>query len=233
MTARNAGMVTVADARGRASLGNGIDDFALDGEDIQLSPELEEQMAEMFKAEEMFTAKAKYKLEVLFTDERSAHRPYRGLITLWSNGGYNHGDGDEGIYLCPTKLETGRFCNTPLKLEFVSKRVAVCPSCSSAHDPKNLTGQIYAKITTQHWANLILKVFNVLGGNADILIGMYRGQLRTPAIEAVTSLGAREKDKVNAIRRDRHWVAYSLKSIIQDTANGSNLHERVRCLLEA
>lgn len=205
---------------------------SLDLDDLDLSPEQEAEVNEAFEAavgEEPL--QAKYKLELYFLEKRSVQKPFGGFLFAWTNGGFAHGGGDESVYFCPTELEPGKQCLHPIHIQFISKRFAVCESCRQAHEPKQLIGQVYAKLSFQNWATLITKYFRLLGSSADIRLGMMPGDLH--------SATKRELDKVyhgdllNEIRRNRQWVIYELDRIIRDTTAGADLERRIRVFLSA
>lgn len=218
-------------AKGESAVPAGIFDHSEGHESVVLDPDLEEALHQMYLEESLVSQHAKYKIDVLFTGERSALKPYPGIIALWTNGGSSHGGGDEVVYLCPTKLDTGHICNAPVGITFVSRRVAVCESCSQVHRPEHLTGQIFARLTNQNWSGLVLKVFNVLRANADIRIGMDKRDMRAHALAAVKQRS--QGDVVNSIRLERQWVTYPLNAIIKDVGNGSDLQTRIRAFIEA
>ena len=87
--------------------------------------------------------------------------PYLGVVCIWTNGGFSHGGGDEVVYLCSgqttNKQDEIITCGAPIDLKFVSHDVAVCAKCKSALVPKEMTGQIIAKLSGQNWAKLMTK----------------------------------------------------------------------------
>lgn len=211
--------------------GLGLFDMTQGADDVRLSPQVEEALHQMYLEEGLENVHAKYKLEVMFTHERSAHRAYPGIVSVLSNGGALHGGGDEAVYLCPARLEGGRGCNSPMDLKFLGKRVAVCPACHAVHEPKNLTGQVFARLTHQNWAVLLLRIFQILNGDADIRIGVVKADMRESAIAAIHR--RIHGDRVDKIRREREWVIYPLESIVRDLSTGGDIFTRIRAFLEA
>ena len=220
---------------GNSVLPGGLYDMAELG-DALADPELEARVAETLKSVDgdFDALKAKYKLEIAFSGNRSMLQPFAGLVSAWSNGGFLHGGGDEAIYFCPAKTEVRgmtQTCGAPITLQFVSGRVAICERCKKAHDPKKLVGQFFARLPMSTWATLITRLFRDLGCNTDIRIGIMRGDLRT-ATEAGTNrtiLG----DQLELVRDRREWVAYPLNRIIKDTSAGADLQGRIRAFLSA
>lgn len=220
---------------GQSVLPEGIVDSSLGAEDIQLDLEIQQRLDAILSGELAEDEKAQYKLEVAFTEERSMHHPFMGVISMWSNGGYAHGGGDEAVYFCTAKIDKdgeSKMCGHPLDLKWIHKTAAICPSCRNVVDPKDLAGQIGAKLTVQNWATLITKTWLQLGSNADIRIGMLRGDLRrTTEKEQETSRFGGEK--LMKVRLEREWAIYPLRNIIRDTAAGASLTGRIRAFLSA
>jgi hypothetical protein len=227
------GNVTV-DEHGRpvSAVPAGITDLAQVGADLTLPDEVEQRLQELWdQAADTEKLAAKYKLEVAFSEDRSMHRPYKGFLTAWTNGGFAHGGGDEGLYFCAGETREGKTCNAPLEHKWVGAKNAVCPFCKNVIDVKKLSGQIYGRLTSQNWAHLIVRGFHLLGGDADIRLGFYSGDLRRAAVlEQETELRG---DRLNKLRLDRRWVLYPLKNIVKDTSAGASLYLRVRALLNA
>ena len=210
----------------------GIRDLVRTGDDLSLDPETEEKLHQLWEEAANYSElKAKYKLEVVFTERRSKHAPFSGFVMAWSNGGFAHGGGDEVIYFCTSKNEKGRQCNNPLDLKWIGGQNAVCPKCRNVIEVEKLMGQIYAKLPHQHWATLITRVFRILDCDADIRLGVLRGDLRTASnAEQERDL---QGDKLNKVRLDRRWVVYPLSNIIKDTSAGADLYGRIRAFLSA
>lgn len=221
---------------GRSSVPNGIYDMAAAAEDLVLDERVEAELHNMWEgAMDFRELTATYKLEIVFTENRSMHNPYGGFIYALTNGGYMHGGGDEGVYFCTNKVPrisgTGdKACNNPLKPEWIGTDAAVCPKCRSAIKPKELMGQVYAKITTQNWTSLALGMFRALNYDADIRVGHFKGDFR---IASTIENSERADAAYNAVRMERQWVVYPLQNILKDTQNGAELKGRIRAFLSA
>lgn len=224
---------------GRSATPAGVTDMAVGGADLILDDEIEQKLGQIFKSLEdggETGLRAKFKLEVAFSEHRSLHHPFTGIITAWTNGGFLHGGGDEVVYFCGQKLDNKegggqRTCATPLSLMFVGKRVAVCPVCKRPSDPKDLVGQVIAKLPMQHWVTLMARMLGHLEYNADIRMGTLAGDLRVAnELEEAKDRGGDDFEKV---RGQRAWIAYPLKNIIKDTAAGATLSSRIRAFLYA
>lgn len=218
---------------GSSVLPAGITDTSEGADDIVLDPEIQRKIDSILGSE--INEKARYKLEVAFTQKRSVHRPYIGVVTAWSNGGYDSGGGDEAVYFCPTPVEKNgqtRTCSSPIDLKWIGKNVAVCPSCNRAVKPVDLAGQIIAKLYARQWAELLVKMWATLGCDADIRMGLLKGDLRRVTNEELSNkkLGG---DSLRAVRSTREWAIYPLRNILKDTSTGANLATRIYAFLNS
>jgi hypothetical protein len=221
---------TQAVKAGEAALPDGIVDTSAGADDFELHPELEKDIDRILGLKK---AKAKYKLEISFSEERSAHRPFAGIVSAFSNGGFAHGGGDEGIYFCPQPLEDGKLCYHPLDPIWLSNGHAVCPSCRNVLDPKKLTQFVFARLTMQHWAHQMLYFFRRLEHNADIRL-VFMGQANDLRKATVTELEKSKRgDVMNGVRTRRHSAIYPLANILKDTAAGADLYTRFRAFLNS
>jgi hypothetical protein len=227
----------VVGANERSELSQGVTDMAALDDGAPLSERAEKDLAKLFESlgDGGDTGlRARFKLEVAFSEQRSLNKPFAGIIAVWASGGFMHGGGDVCVYFCPHKIETStgsRTCATPLPIMTVGKRIAVCPGCRRASDPRDLVGQVVAKLPMQHWVTLITKMFRQLDHNADIRMGTLVGDLRKANLQESTK--ERRGDDFAKVRLQRRWVVYPLKHIIKDTAAGSTLPSRIRSFLYA
>ena len=206
-------------------LPSGVHDMVEGGEATAVDQLVQEKLEGIYESE-LNQAKARFKLEVAFMESRSRMSPYLGVVCIWTNGGFAHGGGKK-----LNKRDEVVVCGAPIDLKFVSRDVAVCAECRQAIKPKELTGQIIAKLTSQDWAHLMTKLFVRLEGNADVRMGFMEGDLRVAAgTEQEKQLHG---DNLHEVRDRRNWVIYPLKSIIKDTSAGSSFYNRIRAFLEA
>lgn len=215
-------------ARGENILPDGITDTSAGAENTELHPELEKELDRLIGFDKV---KAKYKLEISFSEERSVHKPFAGIVSAFTNGGFAHGGGDEGIYFCPNPIDTDKLCYHALDPIWLSNNHAVCPSCRTVVDPKKLTQFIFARLTMQNWAHQMLNFFRRLDNNADIRI-VFLGrsnELRKATAEELDK--PRRGDNLNAVRLRRHSAIYPLANILKDTAAGADLYTRFRAFL--
>lgn len=223
------------DSKGRSAVPEGIIDTSEGADKVQLSPEVQARLDKLFAESDLDKVKAKYKLE-LSCNQRSLWKPYSGIITAWTNGGFAHGGGDEAVYFCPNPVErdgSTKTCSRPLELRWINKKAAVCPHCKSFIKPSDLCGQIGFKLTNQNWAIVLTKIWNILGADADIRLGELHGTLRknTEAVLNKSSLSA--GDKLDDTRNRREWAVYPLRNLIQDISTGASPEARIRAFLDS
>jgi hypothetical protein len=115
--------------------------------------------------------KAKYKIEIFFTDERSMHHDYRGVIKCWERGG----GADTSIYFCPkcynvlTKDVIGpmyTYKGKPCK-EYYG---AVCAKCGRQFDGTQLVDMVSYRCSTARWVDVIEFFYQRLGGDVDFYL---------------------------------------------------------------
>lgn len=175
---------------------------------------------------------ARYRIEIIFLDNRSAYKPFQGIVTAWVNGNDVYGDCDTSLYFCPAKVETEtgyRFCNAPILPDLIDGDRALCSTCNAVSTPEDLTGQIFARLPFQGWATLIERLFNRLEGHADLRMGIFKGDLINTAHAEHEK--PRKGDKLYRVYRDREFVLYSLKDLVKDLSTGASLTKRIRAFL--
>lgn len=219
---------------GQSILPAGIVDHAEGAEGVNLSPEVQARLDAIFKSglEEI---KGTYKLELAIDEaERSSIKPYWGLVTAWTNGGFAHGGGDEAVYFCSVVVEKNgqqRTCSAPIDLKWIGASAAICPTCRHAIDPKELAGQVGFRLTTQNWAAVLTRMWLTLGGSADIRLGVMQGGIRAKTDDILKRVSNSAGDKLDDLRGKRRWASYPLKNIIKDTSAGADLQMRIRDFL--
>jgi hypothetical protein len=221
-------------ADGRSALPAGIVDHSEGHENVALSAEVQARLDRLWKESDLDKLRAKYKLEIAINEERSTIKPYTGLVTAWTNGGFANGGGDESIYFCPSLVEKNgqtKTCSAPIDLKWIGKAAAICPTCRQAVDPKQLCGQVGYKMTTQNWAAVITRMWLGLEGNADIRLGVMVGHLRARTDDVMKKTSLSAGDKLDGTRLQRKWAAYPLKNIIKDTSAGADLQKRIEAFL--
>lgn len=212
---------------------NSIFDMVATGKDLQVSPEVEEQIQALMGTMTE-TGEAKFLLDIYFNEERSIHRPFSGFLMAWTNGGFAHGGGDEKVYFCPSKVERNgqtKICAAPMAPNLIKHGVGVCVTCQQPSRDKQFVGEVYFKLGMSSWAAVIERYFFRLECNADIRLGIMRGDLRkTTEIEQTSE---RQGELLENLRFRREWVRYSLKSIIKDGTSGATLESRLNAFLRA
>lgn len=227
------GSLGTVDDKGNSALG-GLDvyDMVELAENYALDAETERKLEELFSASGVAIVKARYKLELMFdATARSREKPYMGVIYAVTNGGHFHGGGDGAVYFCPARKEDGKQCAAPIDLEWISRKMVLCPTCRQSSKPEDLVGQVLARLPTQHWATLTLKLFEKLGGDADLCMILTPGNMR----EAAKKEQQKEHrgDLLYPIYGKRRRVTYSLKNIVKDTSAGADLYLRIKSFLAA
>lgn len=212
-----------------------IFDMVLEGQNIQVTPEIEEKVKGLMGLmTDRDTLKAKFVLDVLFNDERSNFHPFAGFVMAWTNGGALHGGGDEKVYFCPQKVERKghtAICAAPIPPNLIKHGMGLCLACKRPSKDKDFVGEVLFKLPMGSWPKVLERYFYRLECNADIRIGVYKDDLR----EATAREQERQMhgDLLNKVRRDREWVRYALADLVKDGASGATLQGRLNAFLRA
>jgi hypothetical protein len=211
-----------------------IYDMVAVGEKLKVTPEVEEQVQRLMGALKTENHTSKFLLEVYFNEERSKFRPFSGFLMAWTNGGFAHGGGDEKVYFCPNVIDVDgqrRRCAAPMPPALIKHRMGICLSCRTPSRDRDLVGEVFFKLPMENWAPVIERYFFRLECNADIRIGIMRGDL----MKTTQQEQEREHrgEKLEAVRSSREWVRYNLKDLIKDGASGATLESRLNAFLRA
>lgn len=176
---------------------------------------------------------AKYKLEVMFGEDRSVHKPFSGVVTWWESGNKLHGGGDSKMYLCPRKERAGMDCNGFLPDSCNGLNFIVCPKCKSLWRSEEVFGEVFYRLSMKKWSDVLLSWFLKLELNADIRIKYARDDIRRAVIhEQERKLQGELLTKARSFER-RSTSIYSLANIIKDTNAGAGLHARILAFVKA
>jgi hypothetical protein len=196
------------------------------------------------------SAKAKYKLEVIFSRHRSPNRgkPSPSMLIIWESGKKFHGGGDSRMYWCGYDD-----CKKPISGDLFAYMHVVCPSCRreifldedsrKLHvrdmlrrglDPKELqrvplvVGERLMNLTPRKLAMALEIQWRILGGDADIYVKFSPHDIR------YDPKGLKDGEIAGILgraRSSRQPLIYSLKNIIKDVNAGANLQKRFEALL--
>jgi hypothetical protein len=204
------------------------------GENI--TPEEQRVIEERMRELDIILAEKKratYKLEVMFNDERSFHKPFGGTVTWWESGTKLHGGGDAKIYLCPGKERKGNGCEAFLLDKATGLNFIVCGACGSLWRGDQVFGEVYYKLPMEKWADVLLSWFRRLGLDADIRIKYARDDIRSAAMGEQERMRGGELLQNARSDERRSSSIYPLERIIKDTSAGADLHSRILAFLRA
>lgn len=221
-------------------LPKGVYDMAA-ASDQPLEAAVEERIAELVKGLNQRESAARFRIEVFFRGGPRKTVPVRGVVAVWTNGGYLHGGGDAAVYLCPQVVDTHP-CMAPIDMQFVTSRpsarepdkmeqVVVCTACRRLTVTTDLIGQLLYEVPTQRWAQILVQLFHLLDCSADLSISIERESLHKAAEQELASY--RGGECYARVAQKRECVVYPLAHILADTASGAGLEERFRAFLEA
>lgn len=172
---------------------------------------------------------AKYKVEVLFSSERGSHKPYAGAVSLWESGNQLHGGGDTKVYECPSESVGRGPCAGIIGGSSQGYGHLVCPTCRQVWKGTEVSGERFAKLTTQHWAELLYRFYVRVGHNADIYMKYTPMDLRKAAgfEQEKQHMG----EKLGKVRATRRVAIYPLKNIVKDVSAGADILRRFQAFL--
>ncbi len=199
-------------------------------ENLQLTDEEKEAVRARVSVLDKLLAddkKARFKLEILFTDQRSLHGPVLGMMHFWESGNQLHGGGDTKAFICPARSRGLGTCEAVI-VDLQGIGHLVCPECGTAWKGDEVIGEILAKLPMQKWADLVLYYYVRFGHNADIVIKFPRDGLHR-----AHELDRGQGEVLGSARASRQAYIYTLKSIIKDTSSGADLHTRFLAFLTA
>jgi hypothetical protein len=206
---------------------------------------------EMAKAKEEEEKKAKYKIEIYFGTDRTANpsKLMAGAVLIWESGRRLHGGGDEKMYWCGYTD-----CGRPLSSDNFAYMHAICPTCKREMflDPQArqrhldvlkeenrssegidripyVVGERFFKLPPGKVADLLVKTFDSLGRNADVYFKYHPLDMRWDPKHETT----KDLNNLEEARRAMVPGIYTLKRIIEDAANGSDLRMRFLAMITA
>lgn len=202
------------------------------------------------KADEQ-SDKAKYKIEVMFSRHRStsALKPSPIMLLIWESGKRLHGGGDEKMYWCGYQgcgkpIPSSDFAYMHVVCRHCRREMFLDPDAKAAHmrslrrEGRSssgidklpiVVGEKLANLTPQKLADLLVKTWSDLDGEADIYIKYSPYEIRwDPKHETVQDL-----KRLDKVRMKRQPVIYTLRAIRKDLSTGTDLRVRFLAMITA
>ena len=195
--------------------------------------------------------KARYKIEVIFSKHRSSlsYKPSPFMLLIWESGRRLHGGGDQKMYWCYYQD-----CDKPISSDYFGYMHVLCPHCQremfldpdakAAHveslrrENRNsvgleripfVVGEKMANLTPPNTAELLVKTWHQLDGQADIYLKYSPKEIRYDPKHETT----KDIDKLDKVRIQRQPLIYPLARIRRDLAGGADLKSRFLGMLTA
>jgi hypothetical protein len=166
--------------------------------------------------------RAKYKIEVTFTEGRTMKGPNLLGIQVWESGKRFNGGGDEICFFCKDS-ESDAGCWSVIPSNNVKGGVAYCPGCERAVNATRLVNMKIGRVTTQNLAKEVAELFRKLNSSADIYLKFHTTDIRYIAMERAKG--------PDVARRLKGMHIYPLKNLLKDTSNGADLGSRIFAFL--
>jgi hypothetical protein len=194
------------------------------------------------------SGKAKYKMELVFSKDRSARKTTVGMLCFFESGRRLHGGGDAKVYFCPgfrkntwhreteqwRPIPKGRGpCDAIIPDSSHGYEHLFCPKCKTLWADPEVYGEVVFNLPMQKWAEVMTKYYVRLECNADVVLKFSREDIRTKALlEQAKQRGGELLEKARAGRL-RATAIYPLKNIIKDTGAGADLARQFYKFLRA
>ena len=213
------------------------------------APQTKVSLEEMISLQEDMKARARYKIELIFSRHRSSrpHVPSPVMLIIWESGKRLHGGGDQKMYWCGYDD-----CGKPMSTDNFAYMHAICPSCHRELflDPESkrlhiqaikrergnlwgiksiplVVGEKLANLTPPHLSELLEKTWRQLDGDADIYLKFSPQEIRYDGRNETS----RDLDNLDNVRMGRRPLIYSLKRIIKDLGAGADLKSRILAMI--
>lgn len=175
--------------------------------------------------------KAKYKIEVIFPPSRKNVNVTACAVTTFKSGKKLHGGGDELLYLCRNEKDAKIGCGNVLKGDLMLSQghdgpssVYYCEKCKKYVNRELCASTLLYKLPIKTIAANIYKLFRQLDSNADIYLKYTRSDIR-----AANS----SPQKMAQLPTKTEYAIYTLKNIIKDTSNDSQVINKIEAFLKA
>jgi hypothetical protein len=195
--------------------------------------------------------KAKYKIEVMFSRHRSSlsHKPSHLMLLIWESGKRLHGGGDQKMYWCgygdcAKPITSDDFGYMHVVCRHCQREMFLDPDARAAHvaslrrERRNsdgldrlpcVVGEKMANLTPPNLAELLVKTWYALEGQADVYIKFSPYEIRYDKLHETTS----DMDRLEKTRVQRQPVIYTLRAIRKDLASGADLKSRFVAMVTA
>lgn len=174
---------------------------------------------------------AKYKIEILLGKGYAPSKPSVGIMSFWESGSKFHGGGDTILHMCCGKDKGINDCNAFIPDSGHGYGFLVCSRCHQSWNGEDVIGQLAFRLTAQNWARAVLKYYQKLDMNADIVVKYHPDDIRNAAM--AEQLKTQGGEVLAGARSRRVPRVYPLKNIIKDTSAGADLEGRFYAFMRA
>lgn len=182
--------------------------------------------------------RARYKIQVTFTQARKSHGNVEVGIEFWESGLKLHGGGDQKMMICKSKRipdpkDPKGGCGNLIPADDIIQApnidkagnpiggLAICRHCKTNWVISEMTDWYYMRAPYKTVAERLVEFFRKLNGNADIFLKFHPEDFRV--VEVSKALGHSKSRK----------AIYPLKNIIKDTSAGADITRRFHAFLTA
>lgn len=179
---------------------------------------------------------AKYKIEILLPPSRKTNEATACAVTMFISGGKLHGGGDELLYLCRSEKDAKVGCGDVLKGPLMIAQgvnggmssVYYCDKCKKHVNRELCASTILYKLPINKIAENVYRIFRQLDSNADIYLKYQKTDIR----EATRLAQEGKVDALQQIPTKMEYAIYTLKNILKDAANDSQIISKITTFLK-
>lgn len=209
---------------------------------LGISPELLDRIkTEVAKGKDEQEKMAEYKIQIVFSSDRSIAKPVSFSLSFWESGKRLHGGGDEMMFICrrhadaprvtpkdivvPNAKATERGCDGLISGGLTQGGILVCPHCHTKHTTDQVGDSVFYRCTSDQAAHILAHWWRKLGHKADLYSKFTPTDPRTIAM--------RDTYGWQKARELRGLTIYPLARIIEDTSVGATVESRFKAFLLA
>ena len=175
--------------------------------------------------------RAKYKIEVILPPRRKVNEAIACAVTAFKSGGQLHGGGDELLYVCRNEKDATIGCGSVLKgnplvgtVDGGLVTVFYCDKCQKYVNRELLASTFLYKLPLKKLAENIYRLFRQLDSNADIYLKHMKTDIRNATLD---------RKQMTEVPKKMEYAIYTLKNIVKDTSNDSQVLHKIETFLKA
>ena len=169
--------------------------------------------------------------------DRSTWKPFKGIVTFWYQGASMNGAADVSLYICP-------HCHTPYAKESYTSLPErrdngevwqsgyhVCMRCNRPSREEEVYGEVFARLHSQKWAEVLTRWCSCLGYDCDLKIVYAKSDIRKVSEQEALRPNMGEKLR-RAESVDRPAQRFRWRTLMQDS-NTRGMVEAIKAFINS